>query len=323
MPNECPVCREKLEIGQNFQFIQNYESNDGNFTLYQCPNCGVQFWMPFKNPGPGWYEKYKVYDRLFFVKPKIRCGYHKKVLKLFRKQNFDKKKFLDLGCGTGEFIFNLKQKGLEIWGVDFSQTFINIARNYFNLKNLRVMSFKDFFSQRKLPKFDYISFFEVIEHLDNPKYFLQEIRKFLKPKGTIILSTPCRERILVNWVEGEFPYHHLSRWNKESLTCFLEKNGFKAEKVYYVDSFRFIYETLMGKTALGLLRKAKRQEKQQKQQKNKRNFKNKFLIAILCFLISIKKAILCCIAFVLFISGKLFRRKNGDILCLAKINNLK
>lgn len=322
-PNNCPVCQEQLKTKQNFQFIQNYKSNDGEFTLYQCPNCEVQFWMPFKNPGPDWYEKYQVYDQLFYTKPKVRCGYHKKILRIFKNQTIKEKKFLDLGCGTGEFISALERKGLQVWGVDFSQVFIDIARENFNLKNVFVCSFTEFFQKSELPKFNYISLFEVIEHLDNPKDFLQSVRKFLKQEGIIIISVPCRERILVNWFKGEFPFHHLSRWNRESLTRFLNKNGFKVETVYYVDSFRFIFETLMGITSFGFLRKIRKREKEQESQKREKTLKKKFLIRLLYFLIGIKKIILCFFAFILFIFGKLFKRKNGDILCLAKINNLK
>ena len=322
-PEKCPVCQKKLKTKQKFQLIQNYKSDDGEFTLYQCLNCAVQFWMPFKNPGPDWYEKYQVYDELFYSKPKIKRGYHKKILKTFKNQAIKEKSFLDLGCGTGEFISALEKKGLQVWGVDFSQAFVDIARENFNLKNIFVCSFIEFFQKSELPKFDYISFFEVTEHLDNPKDFIQNVRKILKPGGMIILSVPCRERILVNLVKGEFPYHHLSRWNKESLVYFLKNNGFKIEKIYYVDSFRFIFETLMGITSFGFLRKIRKQEKKQKPQKREKTLIKKFLIKFLYFLIGIKKIILWFFAFILFIFGKLFKKKNGDILCFAKLNKLE
>jgi len=320
-PEKCPVCQQSPDKEEDFLFRMNYQKENEKFSLYECPICRVQFWLPFKNPGSEWYEKYQVYEQVFYTRPKIRCGYHRKTLRIIEGQLLEEKNFLDLGCGTGEFISLLKQKGLNVWGIDFSRAFIDIARKNFNLENLFICSFSDFFQKTELPRFDYISFFEVLEHLDNPQDFIQGVKKFLKPRGKIFLSVPCRERILINWVEGEFPYHHLSRWNQESLVYFLDKNGFEIKDIYYVDSFRFIYDTLKSKMSFGLLRKVKKQNGQRGRGGKVAGFKNKFLTGLLYFFISFKKVICFIFALILFILSKLFGKKNGDILCLAKLSN--
>ena len=72
-----------------------------------------------------------------------------------------------------------------------------------------------------------VSFFEVLEHQDNPAGFLAQVRSLLKPGGYIALSVPNRNR----WQKGldvtDLPPNHLTRWNPEGLTGFLLREGFE------------------------------------------------------------------------------------------------
>ncbi len=226
--------------------------------------------------------------------------------------------FLDMGCGIGVFLFTLEKRGAKVFGVDFTPIFTEFAKKYFNLKNIFVLAFSEFFEKKDLPKFDYITFFEVIEHIDNPQNFIQGVKKLLNPKGTIILSVPCRERAFVNWEKGDFPRHHLSRWNEESLKYFLEKNNFIVKKIIYVNPLNFIYQILMSKTSLGFFKKAKKQSIDPLQKKEK---KNKIMIGIFYFLIIFKKIVCYSLAVILFLFSKLLRKKNGGLLCWATLDN--
>ena len=61
--------------------------------------------------------------------------------------------------------------------------------------------------------FDTILCLEVLEHLQNPLFFLKELAESLAPEGTIYLSTPHRPRIL--WTTHhffEFGPEHLTKW---------------------------------------------------------------------------------------------------------------
>lgn len=97
--------------------------------------------------------------------------------------------FLDIGCGHGEFTVILAKavKAREIFGIDVvrkrlppSITFID-----FNLEELKC---------KQLPLesdyFQLVSAIEIIEHLSFGDYLLREIKRVLKPKGFLIISTP-------------------------------------------------------------------------------------------------------------------------------------
>lgn len=81
---------------------------------------------------------------------------------------------LDLGCGDGSFVNVCKKRGIEAAGVDIKDG-IN-----FEIDRL---PYKENY-------FDIIVLNSVIEHLYNPSNILQEIRRALRPAGTIVIISP-------------------------------------------------------------------------------------------------------------------------------------
>lgn len=239
-PKNCPVCKEIC----NSVFVMDHQNEYGQFSLYQCSICNVQFWIPFKAPPADWYEKHELYLFRSLRFPKIKRVYHKKFLEEFRDFLNPGKKVLDLGCGTGEFLNALQKLGCETWGVDLDKRAIGRAKTYFNLKNLYAMGLEEFFALSDLPKFDIITLFEVIEHIQNPKEVISGIKNILKRKGLLVLSTPSRNRVLVNATEMDFPYHHLSRWDETAIRNLLENNGFVINGIYHIERFISIYYTI-------------------------------------------------------------------------------
>ena len=79
--------------------------------------------------------------------------------------------------------------------------------------------------------FDIITFFEVLEHQDDPKGFVSKVMRLLKPYGCIAGSVPNRNVPLKDWQwfrdVGDFPPHHFTRWSKRCLEGFLTSMGFE------------------------------------------------------------------------------------------------
>lgn len=249
-PKICPVCQKE----EQFRSIKNYQDRYDKFSLFECEFCKVQFWVPFKSPGNEWYEKKDDFRVRNALKPKIYRDYHKKFLKL-HKNSLQNKKVLDIGCGSGEFIAELQKRGCEVWGVDFDNNLIKIANEKFNLKRVWAMSFNDFFQKSNLPRFDVITFFEVIEHLNNPLEFIKNVKKILEPTGKIILSTPSRERLLVNLARWDFPPHHLTRWNREAISNLFQKVNFRISYIDYLEQFKFLLSAVNEKFRIGFVNK--------------------------------------------------------------------
>ncbi len=312
-PQLCPVCKEKAD----FKFIQNYKNREGKWSLFECSKCNVQFWMPFKNPGIVHYERnYIVRDTL---KPKILYGYHKKFLKTYEKFSVCGK-VLDLGCGTGDLIAILKQKGCKVWGVDLDKNAINFAKKYFKLENVYPISCEEFFTLENIPRFDLITAFELLEHLDNPLNFLQNIKNLLKKEGIAVISTPSRERILPNLWPADFPPHHLTRWNEKAIFNLFEKVGFEIIRIDYTDQLKFLMESLNSKLRLGLVLKTARISKHKKINKEEKVIVGgTFLTELVHFGAYLKDYFLTGLLAILILAiSKILGYKNGDMVIWCK-----
>jgi SAM-dependent methyltransferase len=68
---------------------------------------------------------------------------------------------------------------------------------------------------------DWVVSFQVLEHVEDPLVFLQECRRALRPRGTLLLST-----------HGIWPYHtgencgDFHRWTGDGLALLIQKAGF-------------------------------------------------------------------------------------------------
>lgn len=116
----------------------------------------------------------------------------------------DGAKVLDVGCNSGEFIKYLKEKkGCDVYGVDISGQLIEKCKE----KGLENTFHCD---ADKLPfdkeTFDVVTLMETLEHFDDPKACLKEIRRVLKPNG-YLLGT-CPHANLERYVWSDDRLHH-------------------------------------------------------------------------------------------------------------------
>jgi len=312
-PKICPVCQEKVK----FKLIRDYKNEWGEWSLYECSKCRVQFWLPFQGASAEYYELHPGYMVRDVMRYNLLDDNHKQFLKLYKGYS-QNTKILDLGCGTGNFIAELKRKGCEVFGVDLDKNAIEFIKKHLKLENVYAMSCDEFFKLPNLPKFDVVTFFEVIEHLDNPLEFIQNVKKLLKEDGMIVLSTPSRGRFLVNSIKADFPPNHLTRWDESAISNLFKKINFKIVRVNYVKPFKFILDTLSERFRFNLVAKTIKAF-ENKESKKSGVTKGIFLAKSVHFGAYLKDYILCGVpAVVLFLIGKLTKRKNGDMLIWLK-----
>ncbi len=178
--------------------------------------------------------------RMLFIKERI----------LYRYQNLgslksilDKKKILDLGCGGGILSESLAELGGNVFAIDKSKKLINTAKNRAAKKNLDIKyecAEINNLSKKKL-KFDIIISLEVVEHVDNLKFFLLETFKCLNKNGLIIFSTINRSKIsylttilLAERILKLVP-NNTHEWDKyvkpEEIITFSKKYNCKLDKI--------------------------------------------------------------------------------------------
>jgi SAM-dependent methyltransferase len=115
----------------------------------------------------------------------------KKCLNVIAHLKNKPKSILDVGCGDGFFLQNVNQrlgKDCDLHGVDYSQYQLGKASELpFSFKQANIET-------EGLPygseTFEMVHAAELIEHLVNPDYFLEECWRVLKPNGYLLVSTP-------------------------------------------------------------------------------------------------------------------------------------
>lgn len=100
-------------------------------------------------------------------------------------------RFIDIGCGTGEFLLKAKDKFDELVGIDNNENAINFAKEKIkNISKIRLINSKD----GKIPYpdeyFDTATCLDVLEHMRDSKECLREIWRVLRPQSQLIITVP-------------------------------------------------------------------------------------------------------------------------------------
>jgi len=236
---KCPICYTEVEE-RNFKEAYVSPYNNQEYKRYECPNCDVHWWEPLKII-PEFYESEVFEDYVAFHEGVgTRLGeYHKAFFKYFPSNV--RGRLLDVGCGDGRFLRYAKEQGFEIWGIDFDKKSVENVKRNLGIDTVFAMSLEEFYeyAKEKNLKFDVITFFEVLEHQDKPREFLEMVKGLLKEGGYIAGSVPNRECLFaeIGWkyFHMDYPPHHFLRFSKSSLEKALNFSGFKDVEVYKSD----------------------------------------------------------------------------------------
>lgn len=101
------------------------------------------------------------------------------------------KRVLDVGCGAGLVSEPLARLGGEVDAIDAASENIAMARVHASLAGLSISYQHKAIEQlvEERPQYDLITALEIIEHVNEPQFFINNLAQVLKPGGLLVLST--------------------------------------------------------------------------------------------------------------------------------------
>ncbi|MDD5657777.1 MAG: class I SAM-dependent methyltransferase [Elusimicrobia bacterium] len=202
--------------------------------LVRCRNCGLIYVNPRPTPEAlaDYYRK-DYFEGGNYAEDVLRERMYRMEIARMLPWIGSRGRFLDVGCAMGKFLSVLPDT-FEKRGVEFSSDAVRHARESFGL-DVRVGQLSEVGIERG--HYDVVQMRGVIEHLQDPRREVREVRLALKPKGWFVLNqTPdlgglagCLYRERHNQVK---PREHLYYFTKATLSRLLTEEGFIVRNVW-------------------------------------------------------------------------------------------
>ncbi|HXP63233.1 MAG TPA: class I SAM-dependent methyltransferase [Dongiaceae bacterium] len=221
----CPVCGAAEGPG----WLQK-----ADLRLARCARCS----MVYAAPVPAAFASGRYYEQVgteyYLSAAKLEGDYaperFERELRLFRK-HCRRGRVLDVGCSSGAFLFHLKGRfpgDYEVFGTDVSGAPLDYAES----RGIPVVR-GDFpgqdFGGRQ---FEAVSFWAVLEHLAEPRSFLERAWPALKPDGVCFVLVPNLRSLAMRLLGARWRYvypQHLNYFTQATLRRLVEERFFVVE----------------------------------------------------------------------------------------------
>ena len=218
--------------------VSRFFINLDEIKLYRCLDGGYRFFYPFDLEGDN-----KFYQDLqkfpwYYMDWKWEYGEAQNLIN-------PGDQVLEIGCGKGDFIAKLKQRGNETTGLEFNEAAVRKCRE----KNLAVykQTIQEYAASNE-KKYDVVCSFQVMEHIADIKNALTASLGVLKRGGKLIISVPNNDSFLGKdkFNLMNLPPHHMGLWDEKSLKNLEKFFNIKLEKIYLEPLQTYHYRLYYG-----------------------------------------------------------------------------
>ena len=154
--------------------------------------------------------------------------------------------WLDMACGNGEFLTQVKRKGVKPYGFDLNSNDVKLARKKgLNVFRKDMTDFCDFALSENI-KFDFASATGYFDMVSDPNYELRTFNKIMKKGGLLMVDLPNFNSVCHDMIRyfPEESIRHLnatqtSSYTFKSLSLLLKRNNYKIIKrwAYGIDFY--------------------------------------------------------------------------------------
>jgi len=250
----CPVCNSGKTTTHSFTLS---ESSNNILPLMICQQCGYARRLDCRDLQTNLQMQHRFFEANAKSPDKRSIRWPRRpalVASEVRRLAGNKGKALDVGCGAGMWLAALGDNW-DRYGVELSEKTAAIARSFASAEAYcgPIESY-----EAEEDSFDLITAFALIEHLNEPRSFIEWAYEHLKSGGLLVLMTGDRESKTALEMGEKWPlYHcdeHISFFSARSLTQLVEDIGFSVVR----KEWRFMYMPWgMGSRAFRLMQKLK------------------------------------------------------------------
>jgi 2-polyprenyl-3-methyl-5-hydroxy-6-metoxy-1,4-benzoquinol methylase len=227
-----------MDISNNKLFMQVKDSSVSQESFDLLHNEELDMLVTSPQPSleklPSYYEsddyishtdgKRSLFEKIYHVVKNIAL---QNKLRLINSQSL-KGNLLDIGAGTGDFLVVAKNNGWKIKGIEPGEKPKAIAVN-------KGVSFANDLSELENNSFDIITMWHVLEHVPNLEFQIKELKRLLKPNGTILIAVPNFNSFDANyygkfWAAFDVP-RHLWHFSKTAVDKLFSKENLQLIQV--------------------------------------------------------------------------------------------
>ncbi len=248
----CILCgKNKADTVKRLRDMHMYIDRS-TFTLVRCRQCGLMYLNPqptieeLARYYPPHYSAYcnevSVFGQNYFynvLRHIKRFFTSHRSIKVFTKLHNDNssKTVLDFGCGNGTYLLGLRHNhpSWKLYGSDIQ---INeTVKNALEKNTIVTIIGPTHLPWKQLPtkSFDRITLFQVLEHVNNPREVLENLRPLLKKDGELHIEVPniatLKFKIFGRYFSNLDAPRHLYHFSPNTLQRLCEQCGFRITKL--------------------------------------------------------------------------------------------
>jgi 2-polyprenyl-3-methyl-5-hydroxy-6-metoxy-1,4-benzoquinol methylase len=201
-------CQVAMCQNCSFLFIPSYFRKDISYTNYKDEAVANQV-----RQGNNWLKIQRHLLRYDLIKKYAKSG-----------------SLFDLGVGWGHFLLAGQQLGYDVYGIEISEQPYLYSKNDLKLPVDHI----NFFDMPETRKFDIVTMWDVLEHIDEADKVIEKCSRITKKGGHIFIQVPQIDSYIAkkykeNW--KMMGLDHVNYFSKKTITLLLEKNGYKVKTI--------------------------------------------------------------------------------------------
>lgn len=211
------------------EFKVKYEKD--NFSVTECNTCSFIFIPPFfrKTITYANYKNEHVANAVRAGNNWVKIERHKLRYDLIKKYKASGSLF-DLGAGWGHFMLTGQQLGYDVYGIEISEQPYLYSKNDLKLPVDHI----DFFDMDETKKFDVVTMWDVLEHIDIADDFVRKCAAVTAQNGYLVLQVPQIDSYFAKKYKSDWKMmslDHVNYFGKKTITQLLERYGYKVQTI--------------------------------------------------------------------------------------------